>query len=82
MAAAREMEPDMPIDDEFDVQTIDLKTLTPAQWDALKRRAHAERSRVIGQILARAVSWLRGRAQTSKPHSSRGIAGLAHSRGA
>lgn len=76
----------MPIDDEFDVQTIDLKTLTPAQWDALKqwsmRRAHAERSRVIGQILARAVSWLRGRAQTSKPHSSRGIAGLAHSRGA
>lgn len=39
----------MPTDDEFDLWKIDVRSLTPAQWDALirygDRRARVERSR-------------------------------------
>ena len=59
----------MPNDDDFDIQAIDLAALTPAQWEALKqrliRRAHAERSRVIGEMFAQLFDWLRSLSSTS-----------------
>ena len=44
----------MPIDDEFDLMKIDVRSLSPAQWDALlrygDRRARVERSRVAHDL--------------------------------
>lgn len=41
-----------------DLSTIDLRTVTPEDWEAIKhevnRRAHAERARVIKAV----VAWL------------------------
>jgi hypothetical protein len=44
---------------ERDLSTIDTGTLTPAEWDALKRevvrRAHAGRSRLVLDLIGRAI---------------------------
>jgi hypothetical protein len=46
---------------ETDLSRIDLKTLTPEQWVALKRevnrRAHAERAEVLRELVALVRSW-------------------------
>ena len=53
----------MPDRFEVDLSTIDLKSLTSAEWEALKREVHqralAERSRVMRALGAGAVSWVK-----------------------
>ena len=47
----------MPTDDEFDLMKIDVRSLSPAQWDALlrygDRRARVERSRAAHDLFGR-----------------------------
>jgi hypothetical protein len=54
-----------------DNQTIDIRGLTADEWDALRRRivrrAHAERARVIGEMLSAFGSWLRQKARRALP---------------
>lgn len=56
----------MPNGDASDVGPIDLKALSPKEQEALKRRitrrAHAERARVIGAM----VAWLLGRLRPAR----------------
>ena len=53
----------MQTDDEFDLWKIDVRSLTPAQWDALlrhgDRRARVERSRAAHGLFGRLFRWLK-----------------------
>ena len=53
----------MPDRFEADLSKIDLKSLTSAEWEALKREVHrralAERNRVMRALCAGAVSWVK-----------------------
>jgi hypothetical protein len=57
-------------DDEIDIATIDLRSLTPQQWTALKRQvirnAHAERSQVARVLFGSLFGWLRRSARTTR----------------
>jgi hypothetical protein len=52
--------------DELDITSIDLKTVTPQQRDALieraHRRAHVERARDLAEMSSHVGSWLRSMA--------------------
>lgn len=47
----------------FDLSAIDFRSLTPDEWDALRRRiireAHRERARVIHGAVVALILWLR-----------------------
>jgi hypothetical protein len=57
--------------EDVDLSAIDPRTLSPETWDLVKqeaiRRAHAERSAVIRQLLRRAWSRLRPRRGREAP---------------
>jgi len=45
----------------IDLSTIDLRTMTPDEWDAVKReaarRAHAERAKLMRGVVKELRSW-------------------------
>jgi hypothetical protein len=61
---------------EIDLSAIDMRTITPEEWEALKwgalkrvvtRRAHAERAKAMRELLTPLRSWWqtpRGRGET------------------
>lgn len=52
---------------ESDLSTIDIRTLSPEEWHAVKRevvrRAHAERATMVREAAARLQSWWGNRKQ-------------------
>lgn len=48
---------------ECDLSTIDVRSLSPEEWDAVKRevvrRAHAERASMLRHVIARLHAWWR-----------------------
>jgi hypothetical protein len=50
---------------ECDLSAIDIRTITPEEWEAVKRevlrRAHAERAKVMRDLIKRLRSWWQGR---------------------
>jgi hypothetical protein len=50
---------------EIELHTLDPRTLTPAQWGALKRlakaRAHAERAKAFRVFFRTILAWFRGK---------------------
>jgi hypothetical protein len=50
---------------ELELHSIDPRTLTPGQWDAVKRlateRAHAERTRTLRAVFRAVGRWFRRR---------------------
>lgn len=58
---------------DLDLQAIDLKSLSPDEWSALKqnliRRAHQERSQQVAALAARLAAWLRRSPATLAPEA-------------
>lgn len=65
----------MPDRFEADLSKVDLKSLTSAEWDALKRevhrRAHAERRRLMRSLCAGAVRSLKRESAAVRAWGSR-----------
>jgi hypothetical protein len=55
----------------IDLSTFDLRTLTPEEWDAVKReatrRAHAERAKLMRGLLKELRSWWQNHARRRDP---------------
>ena len=56
---------------ECNLSTIDMRTITPEEWEAVKRealrRAHAERAKAMRYLIKRLWSWWQGRKQRRDP---------------
>jgi hypothetical protein len=56
---------------ERDLSTIDLRTISPEEWQDVKRevvrRARAERARVMRELLRRLACWWQRRKQQRDP---------------
>ena len=66
----------MPDHHEIDLQNLDRRALTPELWGLIKaqavRRAHAERTQLISEVLGRLAFWRRKDAQLSDARANLG----------
>ncbi len=64
---------------ESDLSTIDVRSLSPEEWHAVKcevvRRAHAERATMVREAIARLHAWWRPH-KHYRPRAARPVGGL------
>ncbi len=72
-------------DNGFDLEKIDIRSLSPEEWIALKtqiiRRAHSERDKAIGLAIGGAAAWVWKSCRRLRKWSALRTAWISHVRG-